>query len=140
MKLIRTNQFNPLQLFDNMLNDEFFGGKLPGFTPQVNIKNEDKSFELDFIVPGFKKEDFKIEVKDNTLTVSSSVKNEKTEDKENFVKREFFQQSFSRSFTLPENTVNEEKISAAYNNGILHISLPKLEEAAKPQPKLIEIS
>jgi len=140
MKLIRTNQFNPFQVWDSFLNDEFFGGKSAAYVPSVNIKEGENSFDLEFSVPGFKKEDFKVEVKDNVLTVSAEVKKSNSETKDNYFKQEFVQQSFSRSFALPEGKINEEAIIATYQEGILKLNLPKLEETAKPQPKLIEIS
>ena len=90
--------------------------------------------------PGFEKKDFKIELLNNLLTISSE-KQVETETKEGqqFTRQEFSYQSFSRSFTLP-NTVEGEKIQAKYENGILKVAIPKKEEA-KPKPvKQIEIN
>ena len=89
--------------------------------------------------PGFEKSDFKIELNNSLLTISSEkkIKNE-TKEGQQFTRREFSYQSFSRSFTLPD-TVEGEKIKAKYDNGILSVSIPKKEEA-KPKPvKQIEI-
>lgn len=102
--------------------------------PSVNIKENEDGFSLELITPGMKKEDLKLEVNNDILTISSELKQEKEETKENFTRREFKHQAFSRSFTLPE-TVNGEDIKAHYENGILEVSIPKKEEA-KPKPKL----
>jgi len=89
--------------------------------------------------PGLEKKDFKIELNNSVLTISSEKKVEnETKDDQQFTRREFSYQSFSRSFNLPE-TVESEKIAAKYENGILSINIPKKEEA-KPKPvKQIEI-
>ena len=89
--------------------------------------------------PGFNKKDFNIEINNNVLTVKSEKQTEnETKDGEQFTRREFSYQSFSRSFTLP-SSVKGDKISAKYDNGILRIIIPKKDEA-KPQPvKQIEI-
>ena len=90
--------------------------------------------------PGFSKGKFTIELNNDLLTISLEKNVEKeTKESENFTRREFSYQSFSRSFTLP-NTVNSDKIGAKYQNGILKVSIPKKEEA-KPKPaKQIQIS
>ena len=83
--------------------------------------------------PGFSKDEFRIELNNDLLTISSEKKVEnETKEGENFTRREFSYQSFSRSFTLP-NTVNSDKIGAKYENGILKVLIPKKEEA-KPKP------
>jgi HSP20 family protein len=90
--------------------------------------------------PGMKKEDFNLEIHNNVLTISSEKQTEnKTEDDKNVTRREFSYQSFSRSFTMPV-IVDTDKISAAYENGILRVNIPKNEEA-KPKPmKQIKVS
>ena len=94
---------------------------------------------MEVAAPGFEKGDFKLEVDHDLLTISSEKKVEnETKDGEQFTKREFSYQSFSRSFTLP-NTADGERIEANYDNGILRITIPKKEEA-KPKPsRVIEI-
>jgi HSP20 family protein len=108
--------------------------------PSVNIKESAEEFEVEVAAPGFSKEEFKIELNNDLLTISSEKKMEnETKEGENFTRREFSYQSFCRSFTLP-NTVASDKIGAKYENGILKVSIPKKEEA-KPKPaKQIEIS
>ena len=83
-------------------------------------------------VPGFKKSDFVIDVEDEILSISMEVKKEDEQKEENYSRKEYEYSSFKRSFTLPE-TVEDEKIEAAYTDGILSISIPKKEEA-KPKP------
>jgi HSP20 family protein len=80
------------------------------------------------------KKDFKINFNNNILTISSEIKDEKEEKDDNYTRKEFSYQSFQRSFTVPDNMVNGDKISAKYNEGILNIVLPKREEV-KPQPE-----
>jgi HSP20 family protein len=101
--------------------------------PSVNIKESADGFEVEMAAPGFTKDDFKIELNHDLLTISSGkeIANEKTEDQQ-FTLREFSYQSFNRSFTLP-NSADSEKIRAKYENGILRVLIPKKEEA-KPRP------
>jgi HSP20 family protein len=108
--------------------------------PSVNIKEDENGFEVDMAAPGFEKKDFRIELINNLLTISSEKKVEtETKEGQQFTRQEFSYQSFSRSFTLP-NTVEGEKIQAKYENGILKVAIPKKEEA-KPKPvKQIEIN
>ena len=92
-------------------------------------------------VPGMKKSDFNIEIENQILTISSETRteNEKEDDDSNYTRREFGYASFQRSFTLPES-VDDDKIEAKYNEGILNIELPKKEEAKRQPPRKIDIS
>lgn len=106
--------------------------------PAVNISEDEDGYEVEMAAPGMTKKDFKLELENNVLTISSEKEMEKEDEKQDYCRREFSYQSFSRSFTLP-NTVKEDKITASYENGILRISIPKKEEA-KPKPaKKIDI-
>ncbi len=100
--------------------------------PAVNIKETEDDFQVSVAVPGFKKDDFNIELDNNILTISSEKEMENEVEGEKYTRREFSYQSFKRTFTLPE-LVDEEKISAKYENGILNVVIPKKEEA-KPKP------
>lgn len=102
--------------------------------PAVNVIENDDEFKIEVAAPGMKKDDFKVNLDNDRLTISSERK-EKKEDKndDNFTRREFSYQSFQRSFHLPENLVDADKIKATYKDGILNVSLPKREEA-KPKP------
>ena len=108
--------------------------------PAVNVKETKNNFEVEMAAPGMKKEDFKIELDGNMLTISS----EKTEEYENkedekYSAREFSYQSFQRSFNLPKDVVDSDKIKAHYENGVLKLIIPKKEEAKQKPPRKIEI-
>ena len=105
--------------------------------PAVNICETADDYQLEFNVPGRKKEDFKITVDKNILTVSFEKSEEQKEEKKQFIKREFVTQSFKRSFTLDEK-INADSIDAKYENGILFLTLPKKEEV-KVLPKEISV-
>ena len=107
--------------------------------PKVNIKESVDAYTLDMAVPGFKKSDFVIDLENENLTISADIKTEEEETKEDYTRKEFGYASFKRTFILPE-TVEENKIEAAYTDGILSLNIPKKEEA-KPKPaRTIKIS
>lgn len=143
MSLVRFSNQKP-SLFDRFFENDMLDWTNRNFSstnttlPSVNIIENDDSFEVEVAAPGFEKNDFNVELNNAVLTVSSEkqIENE-TKDDERFTKREFSYQSFSRSFTLPE-TVESDKITAKYENGILNIVIPKKEEA-KPKP-IIQIA
>ncbi len=129
--------------------DEFFGkdwmdsvfSDRPGIsTPAVNVKETNDDFMIEVAAPGLDKKDFKVDIDNNMLTISSE-KEFKNEEKEEgrYMRREFSYTSFSRSFSLPD-AVNAEKINAKHKDGILMITIPKKDEAKRKPPKQIEIS
>ena len=101
--------------------------------PAVNIRETENEYELEVAAPGMKKNDFKINLDQNQLTISSEWNKEKKENDGDYSRKEFSYQSFQRSFTIPEHIVDGDKISAKYNDGILSVKIPKKEEA-KPKP------
>lgn len=101
--------------------------------PAVNIRENEDSFQIEVAAPGLAKENFKVNLDRNLLTISSEVKHEKEEGDKKYSRHEFSYQSFQRSFTLPEATVEGDRISAKYADGILYVTLPKREEI-KPKP------
>ena len=109
--------------------------------PAVNIKEAENEYQIEVAAPGMKKGDFKVNYENGRLTISSELKEEKKEGKkENYSRREYHYQSFQRSFTVPENMVDSEKIQAGYVDGILTVILPKRDEI-KPKPaRQIKIS
>jgi len=108
--------------------------------PSVNIKEDNDGYEIEMAAPGFSKKDFKIELFHGVLTISSEKKVEnETQEGQQFTRREFSYQSFNRSFTLP-HTVDNEHISARYENGILKILVPKKEEARKKLARKIDVN
>jgi HSP20 family protein len=145
MAIVRFSNQLPA-LFDRFFEGDLFDWSNRNFSdthttlPSVNIRESSEGFDVEMAAPGFSKDEFKIELNNDVLTISSEKKVEnETKEGENFSRREFSYQSFSRSFTLP-NTVNSDKIGAKYENGILKVSIPKKEEA-KPKPaKMINIS
>jgi HSP20 family protein len=110
---------------DRFFNDEVFGGKaMTNFSPKVDIAENEKEFELQFHVPGMKKEEINIDINEDRLTVSGERKFENEKNEKNFHSVESYYGTFSRSFYLPDN-VNVEKAEANYKDGILNIVIPK---------------
>ncbi len=100
-----------------------------------------RNFEVEVAAPGLKKDDFKVELDGNMLTISSEKKNEWEEkEDERYTRREFSYQSFQRSFQLPRDVVDENKIQAKYDNGVLHLVIPKKEHAKQRPPRMIKIN
>ncbi|MDX9772484.1 MAG: Hsp20/alpha crystallin family protein [Bacteroidales bacterium] len=133
LPMITRRNYKPLTLSD-FFNEDFFPGYNRPSTslPAVNIREDEKSFFLELAVPGMNKNDLKIEVKDDVLTISAEQKEEKQDDTEGYKRREFSYSSFCRSFYLPED-VNGEKIGASYRDGILNVEIPRLEEDKKKE-------
>jgi len=125
-------------LFDRFFEGDLFDWSNRNFSltnttlPSVNIKESNDAFTVEVAAPGFDKSDFKLELNHDLLTISSEkqMENETKED-EQFTRREFSYQAFTRTFTLP-NTVEEDKIKATYDNGILKISIPKKRKKLNP--------
>ena len=144
MTLVRFNRNYP-SLFDRFFDNDLFDFATRNFSstnttlPSVNIKESNQDYVVEVAAPGLEKSDFKIELNRNVLTVSSEkqVENE-TKEGEQFTRREFSYQSFSRSFTLPE-IADGDKIAAKYENGILSVSIPKKEEIVSKLNRMIEI-
>ena len=134
----RTENYFP-SIFDRFFNNDLMDWNLSNFSstntslPAVNVKENENEFVIDVAAPGMTKKDFKINFHNNVLTISSEKQEDKEDKNENYARKEFSYQSFQRSFTVAENAVDSEKISAKYNEGILHITLPKREEV-KPKP------
>lgn len=112
----------------SLLNDSFFNEKYAATVPAVNISENENGFEVALAVPGLKKEDIKINLDKNVLSVSAEKKTETTDETRKYSKREYNFNSFSRSFTLPQSA-DSSKIEAAYVDGILTLYIGKKEEA-----------
>jgi HSP20 family protein len=138
MTLVRLNNWMPE--LSNIMNNVFdrtpYGNELThysaGMSPAVNILENENEFVLELVAPGMKKEDFKIELNNQLLTVSAE-KEEANESTDNYRRREFNIRSIKRSFTLPKHIVDENRIEAHYEAGILKLMIGKKEEA-KPKP------
>jgi HSP20 family protein len=148
MTLVKFNQhpahktFGSLmdEVFNNtskLLKDDFLTSDFFGTYPPVNIRENKEAYVLDIMVPGLSKEDFKIDLEKNVLSISAEKKTEQASEGQKQIRREFSFRSFKRSFTLDES-VDAEKIQAKYENGILQLQLPKREEA-QPKTKSIVV-
>ena len=144
MSLVRFSNQLPT-VFDRFFEGDLFDWSNRNFSltnttlPSVNIKENADLFTVEVAAPGLEKGDFKLELNNDLLTISSEKKVEtETKDGERFTKREFSYQSFTRSFTLPLHA-DSANIGATYENGILKVVIPKKEES-KPKPlRTIEI-
>lgn len=123
---IMNSIFNEMDFHNNGVNTN---------VPAVNVKEDDGSFTLEIAAPGLKKEDFKVNLNEDKLTISNESKVEKDEVKDNYRRKEFNYASFSRTFVLPK-TVEPDKIEATYVDGVLHIVIPKKEVT---EAKLIKV-
>lgn len=133
--MVRLVKFNREPAFSNLFNRYFEGEFAPSVSQKAaNIKESEDAFEIDMMVPGYKKEQINIELDDNLLTISADIE---AKNEEEGWRKEFVLDSFSRSFQLPK-IVNMEGITAEQNDGILRILIPKLKEEQKLK-KLIEI-
>lgn len=141
MTLTRSNTLGFPSLMNEIFKPDWFGGMENGLNhlPAVNIKENEKDFELALVVPGRKKEDFNIEIDQDVLSISSDVTHGEEQKEENYTRKEFGFSSFKRAFTLPE-TIDSDKIDANYEDGILRFTLPKKEEALPKPKRLIELS
>lgn len=133
--------------FDDLFNRDVFNWGTSNFSstnttiPAVNIKETSDNYEVEVAAPGMTKDDFKIELDGNTLTIHSEKqqRNDQRED-ERYTRREFSYQSFRRTFVLPKEVVDEERIQARYENGLLKLEIPKREEVKRKGPRMINIS
>ena len=127
-----------MQPWGNFLNaDNFFDNsnwlsKWDKDFPAVNIAENDKNYSVEVVAPGFSKDDFKLKVDDDVLTISAETKTENNDNGKNkdYTRREYSYNSFTRSFRLPDN-VKDDSISASYKDGVLDIELPKSKTEVK---------
>lgn len=129
--------FNNRGLVRSMLPDKFWNGKAS--EPALNIKENDDNFEIELAAPGFGKKDFDVTIEDGCLNIKAEKETSEEETDDNFTRREFSYNSFERSLQLPES-VKDEDIKAAYNEGILSFKLTKKDEAKKTPAKKIKIA
>jgi len=132
--------YKPLTLQDFLSEDLFPAfNRTTSTLPAVNIREDEKVFFLELAIPGMNKDDVKIELKDEMLTISSEHKEENEDKSEGYSRKEFSYNSFCRSFYLPDN-VDGEKVSASYKDGVLEIEIPKKEEEKKIKSREVKIS
>ena len=144
MKLLKNPLF-PSLLTDRWIpdffeNEKFFDSDwMKSITvPSVNIRETDQEFFVELAAPGLNKKDFKIAIENGMLTISAEKKLEKEEKEKEFTRKEFSYTNFSRSFMLPEN-VNEEKVEAHYEDGLLKLQLLKKVVDKTKNVKAIEV-
>jgi len=123
----------PSRLFKSTF---FNGGDM---MPAVNIKDNANSFDLEVAVPGYNKEDLKVNVEDGVLTISSERKQESEEEKKGYTRREFSYSAFSRSFQLPQNA-DADNVKATYADGVLKLSVPKAKAMPEKRGREIKIA
>lgn len=147
MSLVKRNgrsEYMP-SIWNNFFNNDLFNwdtnfANAGNSIPAVNIKEKPDSFLVEMAAPGMDKKDFKIEIDGSALTISSEKRNESEEkDGENFNRKEFSYQAFYRTFHLPKEVVNADKIEAKYENGILRLEIAKREEAKQKPARLINV-
>ena len=133
-------------IWDNFLNRDVFNWgnnftNADNSMPAVNIKETPENFLVEMAAPGMEKKDFKIELDGNALTISSEKQDEREEKEgESYNRKEFSYQSFYRTFHLPKEVVDADRINAKYENGLLSLVIPKREEAKQKPARLIDIS
>ena len=150
MTLVQTNGRVPIytlpSLIENLFNRDAlnWGSEFSntGTTiPAVNIKETNESFEVEMAAPGMEKKDFKIELEGNMLSISSEMQERyENQEDENYSRKEFSYRSFFRTFHLPKEVVDSDKIKAKYENGLLKLTIPKKDEAKQKPSRLIDIS
>ena len=142
MSLVKRNTGGLSSVFSDFFDsDKLFDQSLfkkSELIPAVNVKENGDTFEVEVAAPGLKKEDFNVSVENGILNISAEKREEKEDKEENFTRKEFSYSSFSRSFTLPEN-VNEEQISAKYEDGLLRLNLAKTTPQESPAKKQVDI-
>lgn len=131
----RVSAYDPFRMLDEMERSFFGGNNHPAMsTFRTDVTDTGDAFVLDAELPGFKKEDIKIDIENDCLTISAERKVDEEEKQKNFIKRERFYGSFSRSFDV--SGVNVDGIEAAYNDGILKLTMPKKVETVPPTRRL----
>ena len=126
---------------DDFFRDDFFErrGRNNFQLMKTDIKETDKNYVLEVDLPGYNKEDIKIDVTDGYLTINAKMNKEKKDENENYVRRERFNGECSRSFYIGED-IKSDEIKASFKNGILSLEVPKADPDKKlPEKKYIEI-
>ena len=123
-------------VFDSLFNDALNKSYNIDKHPSVNIHESEDAYHIELAAPGLSKEDFKIDLKKNNLSISVEKKSEKEEVEKNYSRKEFEYISFVRSFVMPDG-IDQEKTSAEYVNGILHITVGKKQEVKETFKEII---
>ena len=144
MKLLKSNSNLFPSIYSDLFGMDKFFDNFPvwdshAWLPAANIREDEKSYDIELAVPGMKKEDITLELENGLLTISGENKEEKEEKKSTYLRKEYKSSSFVRSFSLPEN-VKEDGITSRYEDGILKIRMEKEEAAFKKEKKAIAIN
>jgi len=143
--LVRTHRNTPAtNFFDDFFVRDFFNfpnaeSKSPKTIPAVNVKETEHEFIVEVAIPGVKKEDVKVELNENVLSISSEVKKEENEQNEKYTRKEFSYATFKRSFTIDNDAIDTEKIDAKVDNGVLSVHLSK-KAKVEPEQKIKTIT
>ena len=137
--MLRNKRFLPSFDDDDFLKD-FFDFESNPSVPDVNVREKQNEYVIELAAPGLDKKDFNVNVQNNVLVISSEKedKDEKKDENDNFLRREFSYSSFQRSFSLPEG-VKPDDINAKHENGVLYVTIPKKDELKQQPSKQIEI-
>jgi len=137
--MLRNKRFLPGFEDDEFLKD-FFDFESNPSVPDVNVREKQNEYVIELAAPGLNKKDFNVNVQNNVLVISSEKedKDEKKDENDNFLRREFSYSSFQRSFSLPEG-VKPDDINAKHENGVLYVTIPKKDELKQQPSKQIEI-
>jgi len=122
-------------IFESIFNDTFLSDRMVARVPAVNISETDGHYHIELAAPGLKKEDFKVDLDRDILTISAEKQTEQTENDKKYNKREYSYSSFVRSFTLPDS-VDDANIDAEYTDGVLRINVAKKEEVRTASRKI----
>lgn len=123
-------------VFDSLFSDALNKNYGLNRVPHVNILETANEFKIELAAPGLTKEDFKIELKKDNLSVWAEKKSEQSDEQKDYTRKEFEYLSFARSFVLPEG-IDSEKISAEYINGILNITIGKKDEVKNDHKEIV---
>lgn len=140
--LTRTSRLFPNfpKLFTDFFDDDIeYGNNWLSKVPAANIQENDNEFTVELAAPGLKKKDFQINIENGNLAISCEKKDESEVKEKDYTRKEFSYNSFYRSFMLPDS-IDQDKIKANYEDGVLKLALPKKEEAKKLPKKQISIS
>ena len=144
MTLVKFNQpsrrpVSPVlsNIFQDLFENDSFFRPFPehGNLPAVNISESTNHYHLELSVAGFGKNEIELSIEDNSLLIEGKKEEIKEESDKKFSRKEFSFKNFQRNFTLPED-VNQEAIEAEFENGILKVNIPKMEEVKKQSRKI----
>lgn len=133
----RNDPFDLTDVFDDFFGDSFMPAFFTSSNPiKADIRETDKEFIIEADMPGVKKEDIRLDLRDGALTIGVEQNEQRNEEKENYIRKERRYGSYSRTFNV--DGVNQENVTAKYDDGVLTVMLPKAEEQ-KPKSHKIDI-